>query len=328
MNFFRDRLQLRGMIALALILASTVVSAADKKTNSDRVAVVNGVNITSKDFNRALSYYTQMVAQRGQQIPDSQMAEIKNAILENLIITELLFQESKQKGIQVKAEDITEKLQSIKQQVPSEAEFKQLLGENQITESDLRVQIERDMAIGQLINKEVAQKVMISDEESKTYYDTHPQSFVQPEQVKASHILVKVDAAATEAQKAEARKKITDVQQKLKKGEDFAALAENYSEDTTTSKKGGDLGYFGRGQMVEPFEKAAFSLKTGEISGIVESSYGYHLIKVADKKPETKLTYAEVKDRLIQYLKQQKLQSEEKLYIDNLRKNAAVEKFM
>jgi peptidyl-prolyl cis-trans isomerase C len=168
---------------------------------------------------------------------------------------------------------------------------------------------------------------MISDEESKTYYDTHPQSFVQPEQVRASHILIKVDADATEAQKTEARKKITAIQQKLKKGEDFASLAENYSEDTT-SKKGGDLGYFGRGQMVEPFEEAAFSLKPNEISDIVETQYGYHLIKVVDKKPEAKLTYAEVKDRLDQYLKQQKLQSAEKLYIDNLRKNAAVEKFL
>jgi peptidyl-prolyl cis-trans isomerase C len=327
MKFFKDRLQLWGMIALALILASTVVLAEEQKTNSDRVAVVNGVNIASKDFNQALNYYLQMVAQRGQQIPESQMPEIKNAILENLIITELLFQESKQKGIQVNAEDVTKQLQSIKQQVPSEAEFKKLLGENQITESDLRLQIERDMAIQQLINNEVAQKVMISDEESKTYYDTHPQSFVQPEQVRASHILIKVDADATEAQKTEARKKITAIQQKLKKGEDFASLAENYSEDTT-SKKGGDLGYFGRGQMVEPFEEAAFSLKPNEISDIVETQYGYHLIKVVDKKPEAKLTYAEVKDRLDQYLKQQKLQSAEKLYIDNLRKNAAVEKFL
>jgi peptidyl-prolyl cis-trans isomerase C len=327
MKFFKDRLQLWGMIALTLILASTVVLAEEQKTNSDRVAVVNGVNIASKDFNQALNYYLQMVAQRGQQIPESQMPEIKNAILENLIITELLFQESKQKGIQVNAEDVTKQLQSIKQQVPSEAEFKKLLGENQITESDLRLQIERDMAIQQLINNEVAQKVMISDEESKTYYDTHPQSFVQPEQVRASHILIKVDADATEAQKTEARKKITAIQQKLKKGEDFASLAENYSEDTT-SKKGGDLGYFGRGQMVEPFEEAAFSLKPNEISDIVETQYGYHLIKVVDKKPEAKLTYAEVKDRLDQYLKQQKLQSAEKLYIDNLRKNAAVEKFL
>jgi peptidyl-prolyl cis-trans isomerase C len=327
MKFFKDRLQLWAVITLALILASTVVLAEEKKTNSDRVAIVNGVNITGNEFNRALNAYMERVEQRGQKIPESQMAELKNAILENLIIGELLFQESKQKGIEVSAAAVTEQLQDIKQRFPSETEFKKVLDENQITESDLQAQLKRDLAIQQLIDKEVAQRVMITDEESKTYYDTHPQSFVQPEQVRASHILIKVDADATEAQKTEARKKITAIQHKLKKGEDFATLAENYSEDTT-SKKGGDLGYFGRGQMVKPFEEAAFSLKPNETSGIIETQYGYHLIKVVDKKPEAKLTYAEVKGRLDQYLKQQKIQSEEKIYIDNLRKDAAVEKFL
>jgi peptidyl-prolyl cis-trans isomerase C len=327
MNFFKNQLPIRGIIALALILVSTVVLAQDQKANSDRVAVVNGVTITRNDFNRALSFFMQRVEQSGQQIPEPQMAEMKNRILENLIITELLFQESKEKGIQVKAGEITEQLQSIKQQFPSETEFKKVLDENQISESDLQVQIQRDIAIKQLIDKEVAQKVVITDEESKTYYDTHPQSFVQPERVRASHILIKVDADATETQKTEARKKIADVQQKLKKGEDFATLAKNHSEDSS-STKGGDLGYFGRGQMVKPFEEAAFSLKPNETSGIIETQYGYHLIKVVDKKPEAKLTYAEVKGRLDQYLKQQKIQSEEKIYIDNLRKDAAVEKFL
>jgi peptidyl-prolyl cis-trans isomerase C len=327
MKSFKNGLPLKGMIALALILVSTAVLAEDKKTSNDRVAVVNGVKITSNDFDRALSYYMQRAAQKGQQIPEPQMAELKNAILENLIVTELLFQESKQKGIEVSAEDVTAQLQGIKKQFPSETEFKKVLGENQITESDLQLQIKRDLAIKQLLDKEVAQKVMVTDEESKTYYDTHPQNFVQPEKVRASHILIKVDANATETQKTEARKKISDVQQKLKKGEDFATLAQNYSEDSS-SKKGGDLGYFERGQMVKPFEEAAFSLKPNETSGIVETRFGFHLIKVVDKKPEAKMTYAEVKDRLNQYLKQQKTQSEEELYIDNLRKNASVEKFL
>jgi peptidyl-prolyl cis-trans isomerase C len=327
MKSFKNGLPFKGMIALALILVSTAVLAADKKTSSDRVAVVNGVNITSNDFNRALSAYMERVAQRGQKIPEPQMAELKNAILENLIVGELLFQESKQKGIEVNAADVTEQLQGIKQRFPSETEFKKVLDENQITESDLQAQIKRDLAIKQLIDKEVGQRVIITDEESKTYYDTHPQSFVQPEQVRASHILIKVATDATEAQKIEARKKIADIQQKLQKGEDFATLAQNYSEDSS-SKKGGDLGYFERGQMIKPFEDAAFSLKPNETSGIVETQFGYHIIKVVDKKPEEKVTYAEAKDRLNQYLKQQKIQSEEKLYIDNLKKNAAIEKFL
>ena len=107
----------------------------------------------------------------------------------------------------------------------------------------------------------------------------------KPEQVKASHILVKVDAGADEAKKAEARKKIQEIQQKVKAGGDFEALATENS-DCPSKAKGGDLGFFERGQMVKPFEEAAFALKPGEVSGIVETQFGYHIIKVQEKKDE------------------------------------------
>ncbi len=106
-------------------------------------------------------------------------------------------------------------------------------------------------------------------------------------QVKASHILIKVDAKTDEAKKTEARKKIEEVQQKLKDGGDFAALAKEYSEGPS-NVKGGDLGYFGRGQMAKPFEDAAFALTPNEVSDVVETRFGYHLIKVYDNETEFK----------------------------------------
>ena len=138
---------------------------------------------------------------------------------------------------------------------------------------------------------------------------------------------MKVDAKATDTQKAEARKKIKEVQQKVQKGEDFATLAKTYSEGPS-GPRGGDLGYFGRGQMVKPFEAAAFSLKPNETSDIVETNFGYHLIKVVDKKPAKKMTYAEVKDRLNDRLKKQKMDSEAVAYIKSLREGAKIEKFL
>jgi peptidyl-prolyl cis-trans isomerase C len=111
-----------------------------------------------------------------------------------------------------------------------------------------------------------------------------------PEQVHARHILVKVDPKADATQKAAARKKIEDIQKQLKNGEDFSELAKKAS-DCPSNAKGGDVGYFGRGQMVKPFEDAAFSLKPGEVSGIVETEFGLHLIKVMDKKPEKIMDY-------------------------------------
>ena len=327
MNSNKIRLAGKVAVALALILVSAIVLAADKKAPGDRVAVVNGTIITQAEFDRVLDSELRRTAQSGQQIPDAQMAKVENSILDNLIVDELLFQESKKKGAQVKPETVTEQLTILKQRFPSEAEFKKVLEENKITESKIRADIKRDMAIQQLIDKEVDQKVKITDEESKTFYDTNPQLFQQPERVKASHILIKVDDGASEEKKAEARKKIKEIQQKVQKGEDFAALAKTYSEGPS-GPKGGDLGSFGRGQMVKPFEDAAFSLKPNETSDIVETRFGYHLIKVVEKQPAKKIAYADAKDRINKRLKDQKLRTERQLYFDKLKKDAKIEKFL
>jgi peptidyl-prolyl cis-trans isomerase C len=327
MNSNKIRLTGKFAVVLALILASTVVVAADKKTPDDMIAVVNGTIITRGAFDRVRESELRQAAKKGQQIPDAQMAKVENSILDTLIVDELLFQESKKKEIKVKPETVTEQLMTVKKRFPSEAEFSKILEENNMTESKLRENIKRGMAIQQLLDKEVNQKVKITDEEGKTFYDTNPQFFLQPERVKASHILIKVDEGASEEKKAEARKKIEDIQQKVRKGEDFAALAKTYSEGPS-APKGGDLDYFGRGQMVKPFEDVAFSLKPNETSEIVETRFGYHLIKVVDKQPEKTIAYADVKDRINKYLKDQKLKTERRLYFDKLKKDAKIEKFL
>jgi len=326
MKFFRIRPAIRVIMVLALLGASAFAFAADKAA-SDKVAVVNGVAINKGEFDRELDFFVRRAAPGGQQIPDFQMARMKNEVLDSLIDRELLFQESQKKGIHVKPEAVTDQLNKIQQRYPNKDEFKKLIDDMGLTESDVKAQIERGMAIQELIDKEVAEKINVSDEESKSFYDKNPQLFEQPEQVKASHILIKVEAAAPDAQKAEARKKIESVQQKVKNGDDFATLAKTYSEGPS-GPNGGDLGYFKRGQMVKPFEDVAFSLKLNETSGIVETQFGYHLIKVVDKKPVKKMDYAEVKDRLNDHLKQQKMDAEAGAYIENLRKDAKIEKFL
>jgi peptidyl-prolyl cis-trans isomerase C len=327
MHFSRIREAITLSTGLTLLLVSTFALAADQKAPDEKVAVVNGVIIRQDEFDRELDFFVKRAAPDGQQIPDFQLAKIKNDVLESLIDREVLFQESKKKGIEVKADAISDQLKGIKQKYPDEAQFAKLLKEMGLTESDVESQIKRGMAIQQLISTEVAEKVKISDEESKEYYDNHPEFFKKPEQVRASHILIKVDENASEAQKTEARKKIKEVQQKLQKGEDFATLAKTYSEGPS-GPGGGNLGYFRRGQMVKPFEDAAFSLKTGETSDIVETRFGYHLIKVFDKQPEKTMTYAEIKDQLNEHLKKQKLETEVDVYIDNLREGAKIEKFL
>jgi peptidyl-prolyl cis-trans isomerase C len=318
---------IKALMVLTLVMVAALAWAAEQKASEDKVAVVNGVTISKDTYERELDFFIRRAAPGGQQIPDVQMAQMKNEVLESLIDRELLYQESKKKGIQVNSEEVSTQLQQIQSRYPNKEEFKKLLNNMGLSEADVQAQIERGMAIQQLIDKEVTEKIKISDEETKAFYDKNPQLFQQPEQVKASHILIKVQADAPSDQKAAARKKIEDVQQKVKKGEDFATLAKTYSEGPS-GPKGGELGYFRRGQMVKPFEEAAFSLQPNETSGIVETQFGYHLIKVSDKKPAKKMTYAEVKDRLNDHLKNQKRDSEANAYIETLRKDAKIEKFL
>jgi peptidyl-prolyl cis-trans isomerase C len=178
-----------------------------------------------------------------------------------------------------------------------------------------------------LIDKEFGNTVSVADKEVKAYYDKYPSFFKKPEQVRARHILIKVDPKADSKEKAEAHKKIEDIQHKLQKGEDFEALAKEFSQ-CPSAANGGDLGSFGRGQMVKPFEEAAFALKPGEVSDIVETRFGYHLIEVMDKKPATTIPYKDIKDRLKQYLKQEKIQKEVRLYAEKLKEKAKVERFL
>ena len=191
----------------------------------------------------------------------------------------------------------------------------------------MKSRITRGIILEKFIDTHFSQKTTISDNESNTFYKENPNFFIKPEQVRASHILIQFDPKDDESKKKKALKKLEKIKQKLEKGGDFSVLAKESSQDPS-SAEGGDLGYFSRGQMVKPFEDAAFALEIGKVSNIVMTDFGYHLIKVTDKKPETVIPYQEVKTSLENYLKQKKVQEEVNAYINKLKEKAKIEKFL
>ena len=255
------------------------------------------------------------------------MKALKKEVLERLINRELLYQASQKNGIKVEESEINEQIDTLKKRFPNEDEFKKTLKGMKFSQNYLTTQIRRDLAIQRFIEKQFSEDITVSDKETKKYYDDHPDAFNSPEQVKASHILIKVDPEGDKAKKDAARKKIEEIQQRVKKGEDFATLAKELSQ-CPSSAEGGDLGYFQRGQMVKPFEDAAFALAPGEVSDIVETKFGYHLIKSVDKKSKTSFAYDDIKERLQQHLKQTKIQEQVNEYVEELKKKAKVETFM
>jgi peptidyl-prolyl cis-trans isomerase C len=327
MKFVNTKMLCQFAAVFTLILIFMPAMAQEKQPSGKNAAMVNGVAISMEQYNKELNVQLARGSQQGKQMSDDQLAALKNSILDSLIEREVLYQQSQKSGIQVSDQKVDDQLAGIKKRFPNETEYKNALSKMNLSEDEVKAQIKRGLSIRELIDQQITSKVVITDEESKAYYDKNPQMFKQPEQIKASHILIKVDAKADEAQKAEARKKIEEVQKKLKDGGDFAALAKEYSEGPS-SAKGGDLGYFRRGQMVKPFEEAALALKPNEVSDIVETRFGYHLIIVYDIKPAQTLAYADVKDKINQRMKQEKVEKEAVQYVDKLKKDAKLEKFL
>jgi peptidyl-prolyl cis-trans isomerase C len=314
------------MIVLALPSVSWSAVAGEKQAPAEKVAVVNGSIITTAEFDQELKR-TKQAHFMGKPISLSMLPKVKEKALESLIERELLYQESQKKGIKIDEAVVDDRLFMLRKRFPGEDEFKKELDKMGLSEALLKNQFRRSLATKQLFASELSEKVEVTDKEIKDYYDSNPGLFKQPEQVKASHILISTSPDADESQKAEARKKLQEIEQRLKKGEDFSALAKEVSQ-CPSSARGGDLGYFGRGRMAKPFEEAAFALKPGEVSSIVKTQFGYHLVKAADRKPEGTMALKDVKGRLEQRLKQQKAREEMSKYVSGLKSKAKVERFM
>jgi peptidyl-prolyl cis-trans isomerase C len=245
-------------------------------------------------------------------------------LINSLVEQELLYQECQAQGISVDPSIIDADFENFKKQFKNEEDYQKQIKDLNYTEDVLKSQIKKTKIIQQLIEKNVVSTIVIPDSELKAYYDSHPDEFKRPERARARHILVKVDANASEADKTAARKKIDGIQAQLKKGGDFAKLATENS-DCPSSKNGGDLGFFTRGQMVKPFEDAAFALKPGGVSGVVETQFGYHIIKLEEKEPAASLSFEQVKDELQQKLKQSKVRDALKAYIESIKNKGKVE---
>jgi peptidyl-prolyl cis-trans isomerase C len=314
------------VFAVSFCLVNPVFSADNTNTPKNKtekpddtfVAQVNGVEISQIDLERKFNLIKERYASMGVPLDETKLNEFRDNILQSLIEQEVLYQESVSQGIQIDPEEVKGELENFKKQFETEAAFQKQLADMDYTEDAILSQIKESKTIQKFIEDTVMPTITVSDEEAKAYFDAHPDEFKVPERVSASHILIKVDPKASEATKAEAMKKIEVIKSKLDNGEDFAELAIKDS-DCPSSAKGGDLGFFGRGQMVKPFEEAAFALNPGEVSSVVETQFGYHIIKVQEKQIATTLAYDDIKEKLIANLKEDKFKEMFPAYIESLK---------
>jgi len=196
-----------------------------------------------------------------------------------------------------------------------------------LTEPGLKDYFASQLVIKKLVDKDLASKIVVTPEEVKAFYDGNPDVFKTPEMVRASHILVKVDKTASAEEKAKALEKIKAIQKRIQNGEDFAKVAKEVS-DCPSKDNGGDLNFFQKGQMVPQFENAAFSMKPGQTSDIVETEFGYHLIRLTDTKEAGTMSFEEVKPRIEQHLKTEKMSQEFPKYVETFKSKAKIEVFV
>jgi peptidyl-prolyl cis-trans isomerase C len=301
---------------------------------ADGVAVtVNGVDITEAELQKLLKPQLERMAQQGKQLPPALAQtlekQLRQQVLDRIIIGRLLDEKVKEANIVITEEEVINQITELaaaQRQPLSLEEFKKKMAEYGQSFDELKQQIQKGMTYQKLVEAQWAGKINITEEDAKKYYDENPTQFEVKEQVRASHILIKPDTTDADPNqaKAEAKAKIQGLLEQIKGGADFAALAKANSADPGSAVNGGDLKFFPRGIMAAPFEKAAFELEVGKVSDIVETRFGYHIIKVTDHKDASTTSFEQAGDNIITQLTRKKQSEFTKKYIDSLKAEANI----
>jgi peptidyl-prolyl cis-trans isomerase C len=303
-------------------------ATAEPASADEEIASVNGVTITRGHYDKEISRIQQQIIRSGRMPDMAQLQNLERMAVDNLINRELIWQKAKEAGFEVDEEFVQGKMGELKAAFPNDDDYKAALRKMQFTEEDILRDLRRGTMIDKFLQEKFYQVAQVTDEEIKTFYDENQQMFQQEESVRASHILIKFDQDPTDEEKKEALKQIQAVKERADKGEDFAALAGELSDDPSAEKNAGDLGYFARGQMVPPFEEAAFAMEPGAISDVVETQFGYHIIKVVDKKPASVAPLEDVSPRIKQYVTNEKARTDLENYLTEQKKAAKIEIFL
>ncbi len=307
------------MMALLFIgLAHAVESEEFKKQSA---AVVNGVHIPISDLDKEI----QTVMMQNPELRSGEdivaLRKMRKEALSDLIDKELIVQEGKKAGFKARDIEIDTELAKIEQRFPSQDAFQQKLEQDNLTQKKLRGIIERALIRKKVLDikvKPIAKSV--TEEDIAAFYQENKQQF---QEVQASHILFKVAPDADAEVKAEAKSEMQVILEKARGGADFAELAKEYSQ-CPSSLKGGNLGFFTWGQMVKPFENVAFSLEKGQISEIVETQFGYHIILAVDKKPKTQAELDNVHETIRKVLYEKEVDAALRKWLEPVREKADI----
>lgn len=283
---------------------------------------IDGVTLTAGEVDKQLA---PLDARMG---GDPRAAAMKGRyvqqIVDRFVIRTVLAGEATRKKISVADDDVVAAMGMITNRLPPGMTLDDALARDGVTKDQFRTNLMDELRIKKLVESEIPTNTTVSDAEVTAFYESQKERFSAPEQVSARHILIKTDKADSEQALAEKKAKAEALRKQLVEGGDFAKLARENS-DCPSKENGGDLGEFGRGQMVKPFEDAAFSQATNAIGPVVQTDFGYHIIQVTAHKQAGTTSLDEVKPRLTDYLKQKKQMALFETYLNSLKSKAKIE---
>jgi peptidyl-prolyl cis-trans isomerase C len=271
-----------------------------------------GVEVRRSEVERAITQFKANALARNQSVPESRMPDIETMLLDRLVVTELLLQHAtpadREKGKELAAKFLTE----TKEQAGSDAAFERQLMAMSFTEQELEAQILERAICEEVVEREVRSQAQVTDEQVRQYFDDNAARLKRPEMVRASHVLLAtIDPLTNEQlstqQKADKRQLIDKIRERALAGEDFTELVKTYSEDPGARENNGTY-TFARGQMVPEFEAAAFSMEPNQISDVVTTRFGYHVLKLLQKIPAEPIEFDKVQSDIRASLERQEVQ--------------------
>jgi peptidyl-prolyl cis-trans isomerase C len=313
-------LLLTGALVVTGVAAAQGSTTESSTTENATIVTVNGEAVTAAEVRVMMQNLASQLGQGQQQIDQQQLFQ---AATQQAVDTKLLAQEARRREISLDTATVDGVMAQLEQQSGGREALDAFLGNMGLTYEDFKGTVGESVLVQSLVEQEIRPGVEVSDQEVEEFYQGNPQMFQQPEQVRARHILITVEQGADEATKADAKARAEAARKRAVSGEDFAALATELSEGPS-APNGGDLGFFSADRMVPAFAEAAFALEPGAISQVVETQFGYHVIKVEERRPAATQSLDEVKEPLRNALLEREVGEGVASLVEELRAQATI----
>ncbi len=319
----------RGSILLAALIAVVGLwlgtsAATAQEQLPEIVARINGFEVTKAELLAQVQEIREQVMRAGGVDPAIDVDFYREA-LEILINETLIYEDAQSRGVGAGAEDVDRAVASVRSRYPDEAAFDQALASNGSDRQKLRTQLRRALTTEMLIRNEILPKVTITEEARRAYHQTNQEQMRTPERCRVRHIVIRAGVGASAEEKSAARAKVQELLGQIRDGADFTALASEHSEERGSREQGGELPWILMTNRAQPFEKAISELSVGQLSGVVETEMGFHLIELLDRRSAGIKSFAEAEADITHILQRVAVREAIQRRVTTLRATAKIE---